>query len=191
MIHRSELRAVCAEALDLIDRAGIPLSAADRAKITAADFGLSRLRQEGIEILTMYETERAAGKILVLLPHQTEPEHWHPRVGDDPGKEETVRAVWGDLYFYVPDDFDVGRDADPPTEGVEKGFVVEGKEAFYTLRREVDLRPGQQLTFPPMTPHWFQAGPRGAVMFSFSTPVRDGLDGFRDSGVVRETVVGE
>ena len=191
MIARPTYDAVCREALTLIDRAHLPLTEAERGRIVAADFGLGDVRREGIEVLTLFETGRVAAKILVLLPHQTEPEHWHPRVGDDPGKEETVRAVWGDLYFYVPDDFDVGRDADPPTEGVEKGFVVEGKEAFYTLRREVDLRPGQQLTFPPMTPHWFQAGPRGAVMFSFSTPVRDGLDGFRDSGVVRETVVGE
>lgn len=178
MIHRSELRAVCAEALDLIDRAGIPLSAADRAKITAADFGLSRLRQEGIEILTMYETERAAGKILVLLPHQTEPEHWHPSQGDNPGKEEIIRAVWGDLYFYVE-----GEDT------LQKGFVPEGQEAVYTLRHEIDLQPGDQLVFPPDTPHWFQAGPRGAVMFSFSTKVVDNLDGFTDPAIRRETVI--
>ncbi|OAV45762.1 hypothetical protein A3850_002145 [Lewinella sp. 4G2] len=177
-MKRAELEAVCAEALALIEQSGIPINDADRAKITAADFGLSRLRQEGIEILTMYETDRAAGKILVLLPNQTEPEHWHPSQGDNPGKEEIIRAVWGDLYFYVE-----GED------NMKKGFIPEGKEAVYTLRHEIDLQPGDQLVFPPDTPHWFQAGPRGAVMFSFSTKVVDTLDGFTDPAIQRATVI--
>ena len=178
MITTTELKAVCEESLRLIEASGLPLTAADRAKITAADFGLSRIRQEGIQILTMYETERAAGKILVLLPFQTEPEHWHPSQGDNPGKEEIIRAVWGDLYFYVE-----GEDT------LEKGFVPEGQEAVYTLRHEIDLQPGDQLVFPPDTPHWFQAGPRGAVMFSFSTKVVDNLDGFTDPAIRRQTVI--
>lgn len=178
MIKRKELEAVCAEALALIEKSGIPINDADRAKITAADFGLSNLRREGIEILTMYETERAAGKILVLLPNQTEPEHWHPSQGDNPGKEEVIRHVWGDLYFYVE-----GEDT------LEKGFIVAGKEEVYTLRHEIDLQPGDQLVFPPDTPHWFQAGPRGAVMFSFSTKVVDNLDGFTDPAIQRETII--
>jgi D-lyxose ketol-isomerase len=178
MIIRTELREVCAEALALIERSGIPITDEDRAKITAADFGLSNLRREGIEILTMYETERAAGKILVLLPRQTEPEHWHPSQGDNPGKEEIIRHVWGDLYFFVE-----GPDT------LEKGFIVEGKDEVYTLRHEIDLAPGEQLIFPPDTPHWFQAGPRGAVMFSFSTKVVDTLDGFTDPAIERKTKI--
>ncbi|MEL7162676.1 MAG: D-lyxose/D-mannose family sugar isomerase [Bacteroidota bacterium] len=180
MITTTELKAVCAESLALIEASGIPINDADRAKITAADFGLSRLRKEGIQILTMYETERAAGKILVLLPYQTEPEHWHPSQGDNPGKEEIIRAVSGDLYFYVE-----GED------NMTKGFIPEGKEAVYTLRNEIDLQPGDQLVFPPDTPHWFQAGPRGAVMFSFSTKVVDNMDGFTDPAIQRETIIVE
>lgn len=180
MITTSELRAVCDEALALIEQSGIPVTAADRAKITAADFGLSRVRKEGIQILTMYETERAAGKILVLLPFQTEPEHWHPSQGDNPGKEEIIRSISGDLYFYVE-----GEDT------LAKGFIPAGQEAVYTLRHEIELLPGQQLIFPPDTPHWFQAGARGAVMFSFSTKVVDNLDGFTDPKIRRETVIVE
>lgn len=180
MITRFELQAVCKESLQLIEQSGIPINDADREKITAADFGLSRIRQEGIQILTMYETDRAAGKILVLLPHQTEPEHWHPSQGDNPGKEEIIRAVSGDLYFYVKGD-----------DNMSKGFIPEGKEDVYTLRHEIELKPGDQLIFPPDTPHWFQAGARGAVMFSFSTKVDDLNDGFTDPAIRRETIITE
>lgn len=176
MITRTELSEVCAKSIEMIEAAGIPLTDADRKNITAADFGLSQLKKEGIQILTLFATERMAAKILVLLPNQTEPEHWHPPVGDDPGKEEIIRAISGELYFYIP-----GEDT------LEKGFVVEGKEDCYTMRHEVDLAPGDQLILPPGTKHWFQAGPSGAVMYSFSTTVRDILDQFTDPNIERET----
>ena len=164
--------------MQLIDSAGITLTREDQAKITAADFGLSNLSKEGIQILTMFETERIAGKILVLLPFQTEPEHWHPPVGNDPGKEEIIRAISGDLYFYLP-----GPDT------MKQGFLIEGKESCYSMRNEMVLQPGDQLVLTPGTKHWFQAGESGAVMFSFSTTVRDILDEFTDPDIVRETVI--
>ena len=178
MISRSELEEVCALGLQMIEQAGLQLTEAERKKITAADSGLSNLKKEGIIILTMFETERIAGKILVLLPHQTEPEHWHHTVGDDPGKEEVIRAISGDLYFYIPG-----------IDNMEKGFIVEGKEHCYTMRHEVALKPGDQLALPAGTKHWFQAGPSGAVMYSFSTTVRDTLDQFSDPSIVRNTVI--
>ncbi|MCL4140324.1 UNVERIFIED_CONTAM: hypothetical protein GTU68_064876 [Idotea baltica] len=162
----------------MIEAAGIHLTEADKRKITAADFGLSRLQQEGVQILTVFETDRIAGKILVLFPNQTEPEHWHPSVGDDPGKEEVIRAISGDLYFYIP-----GPD------NMKQGFIVEGKDDCYTMRHEVVMHPGDQLILPPGTKHWFQAGAKGAVMYSFSTKVRDTLDQFSDPNIVRETII--
>jgi len=178
MITKAELREACEKSLQMIDAAGISLASTEPTKITAADFGLSHLQEEGIQILTMFETARVAGKILVLLPYQTIPEHWHPAVGDDPGKEEIIRAISGDLYFYIP-----GEDS------IKEGFIVAGKENFYTMRNEVVLLPGEQLTLAPGTKHWFQAGEKGAVMYSFSTTVRDILDQFTDPGVVRETQI--
>ena len=178
MITRTEFKKSCDKALRMIDEAGIQLSEPERTKITAADFGLSRLRNEGIQILTMFETDRVAGKILVLFPFQTIPEHWHPAVGDDPGKEEIIRAISGDLYFYIP-----GEDT------LENGFIIAGKEDHYTVRNEVVLMPGEQLILAPGTKHWFQAGEKGAVMYSFSTTVRDILDQFTDPEVVRETLI--
>jgi D-lyxose ketol-isomerase len=66
---------------------------------------------------------------------------------------------------------------------------VPGKDSAYVLRHEIVLKPGDQLTFEPYEKHWFQAGPRGAVLYSFSTTVRDGLDGFTDPNIQRITVV--
>ena len=176
MITKAALREACEKSLQMIDAAGISLAATERTKITAADFGLSHLKKEGIQILTLFDTDRIAGKILVLLPYQTIPEHWHPAVGDDPGKEEIIRAISGDLYFYIP-----GEDT------LKLGFIVEGKEDRYTMRHELVLHPCEQLILAPGTKHWFQAGEKGAVMYSFSTTVRDILDQFSDHDVVRET----
>ena len=178
MITRTELKEACEKALTMIEDAGIQLTNEDKDKITTADFGLSQLFKEGIQILTMFDTERVAGKILVLLPYQTEPEHWHPSVGDDPGKEEIIRAISGDLYFYIPGE-----------NSFKNGFIVDGKDSCYTMRNEVVLLPGEQLILPPGTKHWFQAGENGAVMYSFSTNVRDTLDQFSDPDIIRETVI--
>ncbi len=178
MITRTEFRKACEKALKMIEAAGIHLAEEEKTKITTADFGLSRLQEEGIQILTMFDTDRVAGKILVLFPYQTIPEHWHPAVGDDPGKEEIIRAISGDLYFYIP-----GEDT------LKHGFIIVRKEACYTIRHEVVLFPGEQLILQPGTKHWFQGGERGAVLYSFSTKVSDTLDQFSDPDIVRETVI--
>jgi D-lyxose ketol-isomerase len=60
-----------------------------------------------------------------------------------------------------------------------------GKEAFYTVCREIVLNPGEQFTIPPNTWHWFQAGPEGAIVSEFSSTSRDELDVFADPGIVR------
>ena len=178
MISRSEQRAARQRAAQMIRTAGIHLSGEEVDKIEVVDFGLSQLEVEGIQVFTMVNTDRLAAKVLVLFPNQTEPEHWHPQVGDDPGKQETIRHIWGDLRFYVEG-----------PENLEQGFVVDGKEDVYTLRHELVLDPGDQLTFEPYDKHWFQGGERGAVLYSFSTTVRDGLDGFTDPNIERITIV--
>ncbi len=178
MILKKEFDEVCARSIKMIEDAGIFITKKDKENIKAADFGLSQLKKEGVQILTLFETDRMACKILVLLPNQTEPEHWHPPVGDDPGKEEVIRAIAGDLFFYIP-----GEDT------IKHGFIVKGKENCYTMRHEVVLSPGDQLILPAGTKHWFQAGEKGAVMYSFSTKVRDTLDQFTDPNVVRETII--
>jgi D-lyxose ketol-isomerase len=176
MITRSEYLRVQHQAAGMIRAAGIPMTAAEAAGIEVVDFGLSRINVEGVQVFTLFATERISAKVLVMLPHQTEPEHWHPPVGEDPGKEETIRVIAGTLNFYIP-----GADT------LLQGWVPSGQEPAYTCRHEIVMKPCDQLTLPPGTKHWFQAPAEGAVFYSFSTCVRDGLDRFTDPAIVRQT----
>ena len=81
----------------------------------------------------------------------------------------------------------------PPFDGTP------GKEETFRCRRglvhlrvdgeEIVLRPGDQHTIPPDTPHSFRAGSDGAVVSEFSSASRDDLDVFTDPAVQRATVV--
>lgn len=174
MINDMERERARSDAALLLEKAGLPLGEGEREKIEVIDFGLGNIQVEGLQLVTMFETDRMAGRILIMTPSQTEPEHWHPPFGDNPGKQEIIRAYWGELRFYLPGE---GQ--------ISKGFIVEGKEHLYTMRREVILKPGDTLILEPGSKHWFQAGPVGAVFYSFSTTVKDGSDGFTDTLVVR------
>jgi D-lyxose ketol-isomerase len=177
-ITRGERDAARSRATELIREAGIAITDAEADAIEVADFGLGRLEEEGAQILTLVQTGRISVKVLVLFPGQTEPEHWHPPVGDDAGKEETVRVVSGTLYFYREGEGKAGS-----------GAIPRGKEAAYTCQREVVMRPGDQITLPPGERHWFQARREPVVMYSFSSVARDALDGFTDPAVERVTRV--
>jgi len=135
--------------------AGIELTEAERAAIEVADFGLGRLEEVGLQLVVYVNTERVCAKELVLFPGQECPEHRHPPVGDDPGKEETFRCRAGTVHLHV--------------EG----------------HGEVTLGPGDQFTIPPDTLHWFRAGDEGAIVSEFSTRSRDALDVFTDPRIVR------
>lgn len=178
MLTRQEYAAARERAAAMIRAAGIRITDDEAGRIEVADFGLSRLDREGAQILTLAATDRIAVKIIALFPGQTLPEHWHPRVGDDPGKEETIRVVGGTTRSYVP-----GED------NVRDGCVPEGKQDAYTVRHEILMGPGEQITLPPGTKHWFQAGKSGVVMYSFSTVARDVLDEFTDPDIERMTKV--
>jgi len=158
------------EALRILQRAGIVLTPEEKKRFAAVDFGLGRIREIGLEMLVYVNTPRYCAKELVLLPRQTCPEHLHPKIDEsNPGKQETFRCRWGIVYLYVPG---------PPTKMHAR--LPKGKEQFFTVRHEILLRPGHQYTLPPQTPHWFQAGPRGAVVSEFSSLSIDSRDIFTD-----------
>jgi D-lyxose ketol-isomerase len=81
----------------------------------------------------------------------------------------------------------------PPFDGTP------GKEETFRCRRgsvelvvageRISLGPGGQYTIPPDTPHWFRAGPDGAVVTEFSSTSRDDLDVFTDPRILRAPVV--
>jgi D-lyxose ketol-isomerase len=176
VITRQELREAQAYAAAELDAAGVVLTEAERDAIEVADFGLSRLRESGLQLLVYVNTDRYCAKELVLYPGQTCPEHRHPPFDGTPGKEETFRCRRGLVYLYVE-----GEPAPEP--------ACEPPPGVYTVRHEIALRPGEQHTIPPGTLHWFQAGPEGAVVSEFSSTSRDELDEFSDANVRRSTLV--
>ncbi len=139
----------------MLAEAGIVLTALERDQIEIADFGLGRLDEVGLQIVVYVNTDRVCAKELVLFPHQRCPEHRHPPVDDEPGKEETFRVRRGAVHLHV--------------EGVG----------------DITLAPGEQYTIPPNTLHSFEAGAEGAIVSEFSTTSRDALDVFTDPQIVR------
>lgn len=178
MITKEQQKTAQKRAAEMIRQAGIKITEKEANSVGIVDFGLSNLEKEGVQVLTLIQTERISVKVLVLFPNQTEPEHWHPPVGDDPGKEETVRVISGIVYFYIP-----GEDT------LKEGFIPEGKENYYNMRKEIVMKPSDQITLAPGEKHWFQARDKGAVMYSFSTIARDALDQFTDPDIVRITKI--
>lgn len=179
MITAAELTDARSRAFVYLTRAGIALTPEEKENIEVADFGLSELESTGLELVVYLNTERCCAKELVLFPHQTCPEHRHPPVGDDPGKEETFRCRWGEVYIYVEGEPTPEIKATPPA----------GREAHYTVRHEIVLKPGEQYTLMPGILHWFQSGPEGAVVSEFSTKSRDEADFFQDPEIQRATRV--
>ena len=177
LITAEEQREAQAYAVARLDELGIVLTEEERARVEVADFGLGRLRETGLQLLTYVNTERHCAKELVLRPHQTCAEHRHPPFEGTSGKEETFRCRSGVVYLYVEGE-PTPQPACTPPPGV------------YTAFHEIRLEPGGQYTIPPNTLHWFQAGPDGAVVSEFSTASRDELDVFSDPAVTRAPVVG-
>jgi D-lyxose ketol-isomerase len=120
-----------------------------------ADFGLGRLGETGLQIVVYVNTDRVCAKELVLFPGQACPEHRHPPVEGQPGKEETFRCRRGTVHLRVAGE------------------------------NEIVLQPGDQFTIPPDTLHSFRAGDKGAIVSEFSTRSRDESDVFTDPRIVR------
>jgi D-lyxose ketol-isomerase len=161
--------------LEYFDKAGIVLTEDEKKRIEIADMGLENLEVEGLQLFTYINTNRYCGKELVLFPGQTCPEHLHPPVLDETGKEETFRCRFGVVYLFVEGEETKTPHCSPP----------KGKEAYYTAKHEIVLHPGEQYTIPPKTRHWFQAGQQGAVVSEFSSTSRDQYDVFTDPNVRR------
>src|SRR5437667_7635934 len=114
MLTRQQLIDAQARAREYFERAGIVLTAQESLNIEVADVGLGELETTGLELVVYVNTERVCAKELVLFPRQTCPEHRHPPIGNDPGKEETFRCRWGTVYLYVEGDATLSPAAQVP-----------------------------------------------------------------------------
>jgi D-lyxose ketol-isomerase len=101
VITREEQQEAQAYAAERLEAAGVTLTDAERTRIEVADFGLSRLREIGLQLLVYVNTDRYCAKELVLYPGQTCPEHRHPPFDGTPGKEETFRCRAGTVNLVV------------------------------------------------------------------------------------------
>ena len=163
--EQSRLRAV-----QYLDRAGIVITDVEKNDIQVAEYNMNDIENIGLELVVYVNTERCCAKELVLFPGQTCPEHRHPPVGNEQGKEETFRCRYGEVYLYLPAEDSAALSGDAPS----------GYEDFFTCTKRIVLRPGEQYTIPPDTLHWFRSGPEGAVVSEFSTRSRDELDVYTD-----------
>jgi D-lyxose ketol-isomerase len=179
MLTQKQYKEAQKKALVYMERAGVILSKEEKENISVADFGLSDLEHQGGQILTFFNTERISAKIIVLFPWQILPEHWHPAIEKDIGKEEVMRVRWGEVYLYVP-----GEPAPHP-----KGKIPVGEKENFTVWHEVILKPGDQYIIPPKMVHWFQAGSEGVVIDDYSSTARDLQDSFTNPKIVRETKI--
>lgn len=150
--------------------AGIVLTDDEVEDIQIMDYGLGKLKETGLQLFIYVNTDRYCSKELVLFPRQTCPEHRHPPVGGEKGKQETFRCRWGKVYLYVEGEKTENPSVLPPEEDKE----------YYTVWHEVVLEPGGQYTIPPDTKHWFQAGEEGAVVTEMSSTSTDDHDIFTD-----------
>lgn len=162
--------------INILEESGVVLNRRDKKNVEIVDFGLKKLEEIGLQIITYINTERVCAKELVLFPYQTCPEHMHPNQGEMMGKEETFRCRKGEVFLYV--------------EGKKtKNISAKMPKTKVTVFNEIILREGEQYTIYPNTLHWFQAGSKGAIISEFSTKSTDELDIFTDERIQRIPVI--
>jgi len=170
MLNKKDYDFFSNEAKKYLDKTGIVITPEEASRIEVVEYELGCIEKIGLELVVYVNTERCCAKELVLLPGQTCPEHRHPAINGEEGKEETFRCRYGKVYLYVEG------------EGTDdiKAKLPEGNEQYFTCRKEIILNPGEQYTIMPNTFHWFQAGEEGAVVSEFSTKSRDEYDIYTD-----------
>jgi D-lyxose ketol-isomerase len=175
-MKQDEIEKTRARAAKILEKAHIAITPQERETIEVVDFGLGDIQNIGLEIIVYENNDRYCAKELILFPRQTCAEHRHPEVGkQNVGKQETFRCRWGEVYLYVP-----GESAAKP-----KAVIPAKYRKYFTVWREIVLRPGDQYTLAPNSLHWFQAGDRGAVVSEFSSTSTDENDVFTDPNIRR------
>jgi len=153
----------------MIEESGFQLANIDKESLRFVDFGMGNFAQEGVALIDLLRTDLVRITLLIMLPHQTLPQHKHPPYENCVGKEETLRALSGQVKVYVE-----GEDTS------QNILIPAGKDPYYTVRNEHVLNTGEQYTVPVDTVHWFQGGPEGAVTLAFQNRVNEDYNVFYD-----------
>ena len=170
-----EAREIRVKALELLMKAHIAVTPDEAENMEVADFGLGDIGNVGLQVVVCENNDRYCAKEIILMPRQICPEHRHPPGREGPGKQETFRCRFGEVYLYVP-----GEPKPDP-----RAKVPEKYRNHLTVGHEVLLKPGDQYTLPPDTLHWFQSGDKGAVLSEFSSRSTDEDDIWTDPRLQR------
>ena len=175
MITEEKIEELKRKSKELLDKAGIVITDEEYRNMEVVELNLGIPEKIGLQIIVYVNNERYCAKELILLPRQTCPQHKHPPISEkNPGKQETFRCRWGEVYLYVPGE---------PVENPKA--KLEDRKEYFTVWHEIVLKPGDQFTIPPDTWHWFQAGDKGAIVSEFSSQSIDEKDVFTDPDIVR------
>ncbi len=164
--------------VDILKKSKIHFRPSEIENIDITDYGLGDFYNIGLALIIYVNSARVCAKELPMTPYQICPQHRHPAIEKSPGKEETFRCRWGEVYLY--------------TEGNKekeiKGKIPEKYKDKFNVFHEIILRPGDQYTLNPDTWHWFQGGPEGAILSEFSTHSYDAGDIYYDKNIKRIAV---
>lgn len=163
-----QLNAARQQAKELIQKSGLVLSKDEWSQLAINDMGLGDITSEGFAFVDILRSERLRITVLVLLPNQTLPQHVHPAYNGEPGKEETLRVLYGHTKVFV--EGEASTDVRVPT----------GKDQYYTAKQAITLNAGGQYTVAPGIKHWFQAGVQGSVNMTFQNRVDETKNIFDD-----------
>ena len=89
-------------ATEYLNNACIAVKKKEINNMEIIDFGLGCHKKIGLQLLVYINTKRVCAKELILFPGQLCPEHKHPPVKNEMGKEETFCCRWGTVYLYTP-----------------------------------------------------------------------------------------
>ena len=101
MLKKEDYDRLKAAAAEYFKKAGIAVTEKEMSAFQVAEYDLGCVDTIGLELIEYVNTERCCAKELVLLPGQICPEHRHPPVCGEVGKEETFRCRYGTVYLYV------------------------------------------------------------------------------------------
>jgi D-lyxose ketol-isomerase len=178
-MNTAQVKRVRQRTLEILRKAHIAVTRQEAESIEVADFGLNDIRNMGLELVVYQNNDRYCAKELVLFPRQTCPEHRHPPMDErNPGKQETFRCRWGEVYLYIEGE---------ATKKPKARLPAKYRENF-TVWNEILLRPGEQYTIAPNTLHWFQGGAKGAIVSEFSSRSIDETDFWTDRNITRMPV---
>lgn len=150
-------RAIAAT-LEYLREADIVLTEEEQQHIEIATFGLADYPVSGLQLLTYVNSPRYCAKELVLFPGQTCPEHLHPPFAGTPGKQETFRCRWGEVFLFVDDENLTLNDAG----GEPVCRVPEGAEPLVHLQSLYSLVAWRTIHHRPQYPALVSGGKAGS-----------------------------